>query len=50
MLITTSGKIIRIDAKGISGMVNTKGVKLIDLEEGEKVVAAAPIVEAESIE
>ncbi len=51
MLITTSGKIIRIDAKGISVIGrNTKGVKLIDLEEGEKVVAAAPIVEAESVE
>jgi len=43
MLITSAGKIIRTRAKEVS-MVgrNTRGVKLIDLDEGEKVVAIAP--------
>ena len=51
MLITTSGKIIRFKASGLSIIGrNTKGVRLIDLEEGEKVVAAAPIVESEVAE
>ena len=45
MLITTSGKIIRTVASGVSIIGrNTKGVKLIDLDENEKVVAVAPIV------
>ena len=48
MLITTSGKVIRTYAKDISVIGrNTKGVRLIDLSEGEKVVAATPIVESE---
>ncbi len=48
MLITESGKVIRTHAKDISVIGRkTKGVKLIDLSEGEKVVAAAPIVECE---
>ena len=51
MLITTSGKIIRFKASGLSIIGrNTKGVRLIDLEEGEKVVAEAPIVESEVAE
>ncbi len=42
ILITSSGKATRIEVKGIrlSGR-NTQGVKLIDLLEGEKVVAAS---------
>jgi DNA gyrase subunit A len=48
MLITSSGKIIRIAASGVSVIGrNTKGVKLIDLDEGEKVVAINPFKEGE---
>jgi DNA gyrase subunit A len=40
MLITSGGKIIRTSAKDISVIGrNTRGVKLIDLEPNEKVVA-----------
>lgn len=46
MIITTSGKIIRINAKGISVIGrNTKGVKLIELDEGEKVVAVTHLMD-----
>ena len=42
MLITSGGKIIRTSAKDISVIGrNTRGVKLIDLDEEEKVVAVA---------
>lgn len=48
MLITSSGKVIRIKAAEISVVGrNTKGVRLIDLEEGEKVVAVAPLMESD---
>jgi DNA gyrase subunit A len=48
MIITTSGKIIRIKASGVSVIGrNTKGVKLIDLDEGEKVVAVTHLMEAD---
>jgi DNA gyrase subunit A len=43
MLITSAGKIIRTGASTVSIIGrNTRGVKLIDLVEGEKVVAVAP--------
>ena len=43
MLITSGGKIIRTGAKDISVIGrNTRGVKLIDLDADEKVVAVAP--------
>ena len=43
MLITSGGKIIRTSAKNISLIGrNTRGVKLMDLDENEKVVAVAP--------
>jgi DNA gyrase subunit A len=43
MLITSGGKIIRTGADNVSVIGrNTRGVKLIDLDEGEKVVAVAP--------
>ena len=43
MLITSSGKIIRTGAKDISVIGrNTRGVRLINLVDGEKVVAVAP--------
>jgi DNA gyrase subunit A len=43
MLITSGGKIIRTGAATISVIGrNTRGVKLIDLDEAEKVVAVAP--------
>ena len=43
MLITSGGKIIRTSAKNISLIGrNTRGVKLIDLDAEEKVVAVAP--------
>lgn len=45
MLITSTGQTIRINAEGISVIGrNTKGVCLIDLGEGEKVVAVAPLM------
>ena len=43
MLITSGGKIIRTGAKTVSIIGrNTRGVKLINLDENEKVVAVAP--------
>ncbi len=43
LLITSSGKMIRTAATSISIIGrNTRGVKLIDLDENEKVVAVAP--------
>jgi DNA gyrase subunit A len=46
MLITSSGKLIRINTKDISVIGrNTKGVRLINLDEGEKVVSAARLEE-----
>lgn len=46
MIITEQGKIIRLRAADISVIGrNTQGVKLIDLGEGEKVVAVARVVE-----
>jgi DNA gyrase subunit A len=47
MLITSSGKVIRTQAKGVSQIGrNTMGVRLMDLEAGEKAVAVAPLREA----
>jgi DNA gyrase subunit A len=46
MIITEQGKIIRLRAADISVIGrNTQGVKLIDLAEGEKVVAVAKVIE-----
>jgi DNA gyrase subunit A len=46
MIIAEQGKIIRLRAADISVIGrNTQGVKLIDLEEGEKVVAVAKVIE-----
>ncbi len=48
MLITDGGKLIRTPVKGISLFGrDTQGVRLIDLSEGEKVVAVARVVEKE---
>ncbi|HSA59718.1 MAG TPA: DNA gyrase subunit A [bacterium] len=48
MLITNQGKVIRMRVKEISVMGrNTQGVRLIHLEEGEKVVAFAKLAEKE---
>ncbi len=48
MLITSSGKIIKIDASDVSVIGrNTKGVRLINLDESEKVMAAAFVAESE---
>lgn len=48
MLITSGGKIIRFQAKGLSVIGrNTKGVKLIELDQGEKVVAVAQLRDTE---
>ncbi|HMO17713.1 MAG TPA: DNA gyrase subunit A [Oligoflexia bacterium] len=42
MLVTTSGKIIRMNAGGISQVGrNTMGVRLVSLDEGERVVVVA---------
>jgi DNA gyrase subunit A len=46
MLMTDTGKLIRIAVSGVSVISrNTQGVKLIDIEAGEKVVDAARIEE-----
>jgi DNA gyrase subunit A len=46
MLITDSGKVIRTPVSGISIIGrNTQGVRLIELDEGEKVVAVASLAE-----
>lgn len=51
MLISNSGKIIRMKAAGIPVIGrNTKGVRLIVLEEGEKVVSVAKLAEDEENE
>ena len=48
MLITNSGKIIRMPIKGISVISrNTQGVKLIGMEAGERVVGAVRLAEKE---
>ena len=51
MLMTNSGKIIRMSIKGISVISrNTQGVKLMGLEAGERVVGAARLAEKEESE
>jgi len=48
MLITDKGKIIRMGGSDISVIGrNTQGVKLIELEPGEKVMALARLAEKE---
>jgi DNA gyrase subunit A len=48
MVITSFGKIIRTSVRGISVLGRpTQGVRLINLEEGDKVVAVAPVAEGE---
>ena len=48
MIITSSGKIIRMNTTDISVIGrNTKGVKLVDLEDGEKVAAVTHFIEGE---
>ena len=48
MLISDKGKIIRMDVSGISIIGrSTQGVKLINLEEGEKVGGVAHLAEKE---
>jgi DNA gyrase subunit A len=51
MLVTDGGKVIRTPVRGISVIGrNTQGVHLIDLTEGEKVVAVARLAEKEEDE
>jgi DNA gyrase subunit A len=51
MLITNTGKIIRLRIKDIRVIGrNTQGVRLIDLEEGERVVSLARLAEKEEEE
>ncbi len=46
MLMTNTGKIIRMHIKGISVISrNTQGVKLINMDKGEKVVGALGLIE-----
>ncbi len=46
MIITSKGKLIRIDMKNISIIGrNTKGVRLINVEEGERVVGVTKVAE-----
>ena len=48
MLVTDRGKIIRIPVRGVSVISrNTQGVKLMDLEAGERIVSAAGLAEKE---
>ena len=48
MLMTNTGKIIRMPVKGISIISrNTQGVKLININPGEKVIGAAGLAEKE---
>ena len=50
MLITSSGKIIRIISQAVSVIGrNTKGVRLINLDEGEKVVGVARLEEQDEV-
>ncbi|MEK7791132.1 MAG: DNA gyrase C-terminal beta-propeller domain-containing protein [Deltaproteobacteria bacterium] len=47
MIITDRGQVIRMMAKGISVLGrNTQGVRLIRVEEAEKVVAVEPVLES----
>jgi len=49
MLITSGGKIVRLHAKDIKVISrNTQGVRLIGLEQGEKVAAISRLAEAEN--
>lgn len=49
MLVTSAGKIIKIECKGISVIGrNTRGVRLIDLEQDEKVVAVTHVYETDA--
>jgi len=51
LLVTAEGKVIRVKVKGIPIMGrNTQGVKLIELESGDKVVSIAKVVESEEQE
>ncbi|MEJ2037872.1 MAG: DNA gyrase subunit A, partial [Desulfosarcinaceae bacterium] len=51
MLVTDSGKIIRMEVRGVSVISrNTQGVKLIDMEPDERVVSAASLAEKEDPE
>jgi len=48
VVITSSGMIIRIPVSGIRLIKrNTKGVSIVRLRKGDKVVACAPIVKEE---
>lgn len=48
LLVTSGGKIIKTSVDGISVIGrNTRGVRLIDLDEGEKVVAVAHVYEGD---
>ncbi|MCX6930319.1 MAG: DNA gyrase subunit A, partial [Verrucomicrobia bacterium] len=51
MLITTGGQMVRIFVKGIrEAGRNTQGVKLIDLSEGDKLQAIAPVISEEQVD
>ena len=48
MLMTNAGKLIRMPVKGVSVISrNTQGVKLMDMEPGERVVSAVWLAESE---
>jgi len=50
MLMTNTGKIIRMHIKGISVISrNTQGVKLINIDKGEKVVGAVGLIEKKEV-
>jgi len=51
LVMTANGKLIRVRASDIRAVGRaTQGVRLINLEEGDKVTAAAPLVEGEGEE
>jgi DNA gyrase subunit A len=48
MLITVGGQMVRIAVSGVrEAGRNTQGVKLIDLAEGDKLQAIAPVIAEE---
>ena len=49
MLVTDRGRLIRLRVRDIRVIGrNTQGVKLVDLDEGERVVSVARVVEREA--
>jgi DNA gyrase subunit A len=51
MIITASGMMVRISLEGITPHSRTaKGVKIMNLSDGDRIISAVPVAKAESIE